>query len=235
MELSSTEFHKLYLETGENLRKVQLINGIVRMPSPVRLKGHERENCTMNGLMFAYCARVNGVEPLGSCTIRLNSLNEVQPDFGVRIMEGGLSKIEDGYVVGPVELVGEVSNSSVRRDMTSKFEAYRASGCKEYINWKVEERKIVLYKLVSGNYEEIAPVDGVLKSEQFPGLVIDIRAVLTNNCGQAMDRVFCAIDKCNNHNKFFSCRGRQRSGKSIVKHGRVCLSELPNDFEIRRT
>ncbi len=201
LELSSAEFHELYLETGQNLRKVQLINGVVRMPSSVRIDGHERQSCIMNGLLFVYCTRMNGVEPLGSCTIRLNPLNEVQPDFGLRIKEGGLSKVEGGYVVGPVELVGEVSNSSVRRDTTCKFEAYKASGCKEYIIWKPEENEIVWYKLVSGKYEEIIPVDGILKSEHFPGLHIDLHAVFTNNLRQAMDRLLSAIDESNNQNE----------------------------------
>ena len=201
MQLSSAVFHELYLETGENRRKVQLINGVVRIPSPVRIDSHDRQNCIMIGLMFVYCTRVNSVEPLGSCTIRLNSLNEVQPDFGLRIEEGGLSKVEDGYVVGPVELVGDISNSSVRSDTASKLEAYRASGCMEYIVWKPAENKIVWYKLVSGNYEEIVPLDGILKSEQFPGLHIDVHAVLTNNRRQAMDRLLSAIDDPNSRNE----------------------------------
>ena len=200
MELSSAKFHELYLETGEKIRKAQLINGIVRMPSPVRIDGHERENCILNGLMLLYCARTNGLEPLGSCTIKLNSTNEIQPDFGLRNEKGGLSKVENGYVVGPVELVGEVSCSNVRRDTTSKFKAYEASGCKEYIICKPEEKEIVWYKLVSGNYEEIVSVDGILKSQQFPGLHIDVHAVLTHNRRQAVDSLISALQDSCNHN-----------------------------------
>ena len=163
------------------------------MPSPVRQDLHDNQNCIMIALMAIYSARMREVMPISSATLKLGSRNEVQPDFGLR-REDGSTKIENGYIVGPVELVGEISASSVARETTSKFEVYEASGFKECMIWETERNNLTWYKLAFGKYEEIVPIDGILKSEQFPGLQTDMHALLTNNIQRAMDRLNSAID-----------------------------------------
>ena len=58
MQLTSAEFHDRYLKAGDNLRKVQLINGVVHMPTPVRHDVHDKQNCLMVRLMTLYCSRM---------------------------------------------------------------------------------------------------------------------------------------------------------------------------------
>ena len=71
----------------------------------------------------------------------------------------------------------------------------------QYIVWNTGENETVWHKSVSDKYELIVPVDCTLKSEQFPGLHTDVRAVLTHNLRQAMDSLPRAIDESNNHNE----------------------------------
>ncbi len=77
MQLSTAQFHDLYMKSNDSLRKVQLINGVVRMLSQVRLGVHGRQNNIMSGLMFVYSARAAGVEPTVSATLKLSTRNEV--------------------------------------------------------------------------------------------------------------------------------------------------------------
>ena len=193
MQLSAEESHARYLKSG-NFRKVQLINGMMRMPSPVRFEAHDEPNNVMITLIVNYSAKMAGVRSIGSATLKLDSRNNIQPEFEL-LREDGSSTIENDYIVGPVELVGEISESSIRGYTTSKFEAYRAIGSKEYMIWKTVLNEIVLYKLVYVNYEEIVPVDGTLKSQQFPGLHIDTEALITNSHQRAMERLNSVLDE----------------------------------------
>lgn len=117
MELSAEEFQARYLKSVHNLRKVQLINGIVRMPSPVWFEAHDEPNVAMIGLVYIYSARMAGVRPINSATLKLISRNTIHPCFGLR-REDGSSRVEKDYVEGAVELFGEISASNIRRDTT---------------------------------------------------------------------------------------------------------------------
>ncbi len=78
---------------------------------------------------------------------------------------------------------------------TEKLEAYEASGCKKYIIRKTQEKQFVWYKLASGKYQEIVPVDGILKSEEFPGVHGDKDALLAENYHGAIDGLNSALDE----------------------------------------
>ena len=116
-------------------------------------------------------------------TIGLSETSEVQPDaFLLRVEPPGRARItERGYIEGAPELIVEVAASSASNDLHDKMEAYRRAGVEEYIVWQVLEERIDWFRLRHGRYERLQPdVRGIITSEVFSGLCLDVRAkVLT--------------------------------------------------------
>jgi len=74
-----------------------------------------------------------------------------------------------------VEIVG----SSRAYDLHQKKGAYRRNGVREYLAWITSEQRLIWWELKEGEYQEIIPqADGVLKSAVFPGLWLDVQALL---------------------------------------------------------
>ena len=118
-----------------------------------------------------------GIEP----TVRLDIDNEPQPD-GVLLIStesGGHSTLsEDEYVEGAPELVVEIAASSAAIDLDDKKRAYRRSSVQEYIVWQVFDQKIDWFQLQDGDYVSLASDEGVLHSQVFPGLWLNVAAML---------------------------------------------------------
>jgi Uma2 family endonuclease len=84
-----------------------------------------------------------------------------------------------GYIQGPPELVAEIASSSVSIDLNDKLRVYRRNGVREYIAWRVLDRVIDWFVLREGQYLPLnASEDGISRSEIFPGLWLDVRAML---------------------------------------------------------
>ena len=128
-------------------------------------------------------------------TIRLDLDNEPQPDGLLRIEEdaGGQSRIsDDDYVEGPPELIVEVAHSSAAYDLHDKKRAYRRSGVQEYLVWQIEEEQVDWFVLEEGTYLSLsAGEDGRIGSRAFPGLVLDVDALLEEN----FDTVLAAVQE----------------------------------------
>ncbi|MBD0262025.1 MAG: Uma2 family endonuclease, partial [Tolypothrix sp. Co-bin9] len=106
-----------------------------------------------------------------------------QPDVLLLIDEklGGQAKIsEDDYIEGAPELVAEVAASSASNDLYDKKRAYRRNGVQEYIVWQILENKVDWFSLQNDEYVTLeADANGVIKSRIFPGLWLDMTALLT--------------------------------------------------------
>ena len=127
-----------------------------------------------------------GIEP----TVRLDIDNEPQPD-GVLLRDpetGGKSRLsDDGYIEGAPELVVEIAASSATIDVGDKKVAYQRSGVQEYIVWQVFEQKIDWFSLQDGDYVSLIPDEqGVVCSMVFPGLWLDVSAMLSGNMQQVL-------------------------------------------------
>jgi Uma2 family endonuclease len=73
------------------------------------------------------------------------------------------------------KLVFEFATSSASYDLHDKKEAYRRNGVREYVVWRPRDGLVDWFRLVAGEYESIEPDgDGVITSEAFPGLRLDI-------------------------------------------------------------
>jgi Uma2 family endonuclease len=176
--LSRTEFERRYAAMPEET-KAELIEGVVYMTSAVRAT-HAEPHSLLVTWLGVYAAATPSVQAADNATVRLDHDNEPQPDALLRMEEaaGGQSRIDDDeYLEGPPELVVEIAHSSAAYDLHDKKEAYRRSGVQEYIVWQIEENKVVWFLLEEGRYVEQAPDgDGLLRSQVFPGLVLNAPA-----------------------------------------------------------
>lgn len=179
--LTRDEFERRY-EAMPHLKKAELIEGVVYMPSPVRVSYHGEPHAHLIIWLGQYLVGTPGVRVADNGTVRLDLDNEPQPDVLVFIdpARGGQARIDaDDYIEGAPELVAEVAASSASYDLHAKMHVYRRNGVREYIVWRVLEREIDWFVLRAGQYERL-PLDaeGLYRSEVFPGLWLDPAALL---------------------------------------------------------
>ena len=178
--MSRAEFHRRYSQCPD-LHRVELIEGVVYMPSPIRFKGHGREQALMLHWLLRYTESHDGLEAVGPVTVLLDDENEPEPDAMLfRVTE---DRFEDDYVNGAPELIVEIAGSSRARDLHQKKRAYEGAGVREYIVWRTQEKAIDWFVLRDGKYAAlVADEAGLIESAEFPGLRLDVGAML------AMDR-----------------------------------------------
>jgi len=179
--LTRPEFERRYTAMP-HLHKAELIEGVVYMPSPVRYRRHGRPHAHLMGWLVHYEAGTPGVGAADNSTARLDLDNEPQPDAMLLIdpERGGQAHISaDDYVEAAPEFVAEVASSSVSVDLNTKLHVYRRNGVREYVVWRVLDQAVDWFVLRAGQYERLAPdADGLLRGETFPGLWLDVAALL---------------------------------------------------------
>ncbi len=179
--LTRDEFERRYAAMP-SLKKAELIEGVVYMPSPVRVRRHGGPHAKVITWLGNYEAKTPGVEVADNATARLDLENEPQPDAMLYIAPelGGQVRITpDDYIEAAPELVAEVASSSASYDLNTKLDAYRRNGVQEYIVWRVLDQQIDWFVLRGGRYERLEPDDrGVVRSQVFPGLWLDTAALL---------------------------------------------------------
>ena len=187
--LTRTEFERRY-EAMPELRKAELIEGVVYMPSPVRLRLHARPHSHMNTWLGTYEARTPGLILGDNSTVRMDLDNEPQPDVLLLVDPalGGQARIsDDDYVEGAPELVAEIASSSASYDVGAKLKVYRRNGVREYVVYRVLDGAIDWYVLRGESYEKLSADGGILKSEMFPGLWLDAAAFVQGDLAQVLD------------------------------------------------
>jgi Uma2 family endonuclease len=190
--LTRIEFHRRY-EAMPQVKKAELIEGVVYMPSPVA-RNHATPHARLIGWLSTYEAHTPGVEIGDNATVLLDEDNEPQPDALLRILpeHGGQSAntAEGDYIQGSPELVAEIASSSASYDLHDKKTAYRRNRVREYVVWRVRQRALDWFVLREGRYEPLAPAtDGIVRSETFPGLWLAVDALLQNDMARVLDVV----------------------------------------------
>jgi Uma2 family endonuclease len=108
--------------------------------------------------------------------------NEPQPDAVLFIEPqcGGQIRISgDDYIEGAPELVAEVTSSTASYDLGDKLKAYRRNGVREYVVWRVLDKELDWFVLREDTYHGLTSgTDGIARSERFPGLWLDVSALL---------------------------------------------------------
>jgi Uma2 family endonuclease len=174
--LSRAEFEHRY-NARPDIKKAELIEGVVYVASPVRIRQHSVPHQRISTWVGVYCAETLGVLAADNGTLRLDPTNEPQPDISVWIDEtlGGQATVsDDDYLEGAPELLVEVAASTAAYDLHDKLHAYRRNGIQEYLVLQVYERQAIWYRWQEGAYVPMAPDEqGILRSQVFPGLWLD--------------------------------------------------------------
>ena len=187
--LTRDEFERRY-GSMPRVKKAELIEGAVYMPSPVSTEGHGAPHAKLIGWLVYYEARTSGIQAADNATVRLDWDNEPQPDAFLRILPacGGQTRDEGGYVTHGPEWVGEIAASRSSYDLHDKKEAYRRNGVREYFVWRVEDGEVDWYVLRGGRYDLVQPDSrNVYRSEVFPGLWLDATALLNGDMRRVLD------------------------------------------------
>jgi len=190
--LSREEFHRRSCVWPE-IKKAELINGVVYVSSPVSA-AHAEPHASLIGWLFSYKARHPGLALLDNGTVLLAPDSEVQPDATLlRVTSPWSARITaKQYVEGAPELVAEIAASSAAIDLHGKLRAYERADVLEYLVWAVYEQRFRWFRLREGIYVELAAdADGIITSEVFPGLQLAVQALLDGD-----DRaVLAALDQ----------------------------------------
>src|SRR5262249_19824990 len=125
--LTRDEFERRY-DAMPELKKAELIEGVVYMPSPVRVDRHGSPHANLVGWLVVSGAATPGLKSASAATIRLDEMNEPQPDALLMIepARGGQARIsDDNYVENAPELVAEIAASSASYDLHTKLDVYQ--------------------------------------------------------------------------------------------------------------
>lgn len=184
------EFHRRY-GARPDIKKAELIGGVVFVPSPVRADLHGAPHAAVAGWLFAFKARNPAVHVSIDATIFLDAddvHDEVQPDACLWIDEpGGPRLTKDHYLKGAPQFVVEIAASSASYDLHEKKEAYRRNGVREYVVWRMLDRAIDWFELRTGVYLLREPdADGIVASTRFPGLRLDVPSMLAGDAARVL-------------------------------------------------
>jgi hypothetical protein len=195
--LTAAEFERRY-HAMPNVKKAELIDGEVHMPSPVSWNNHGSPHLDACVWLGTYKVHTPGVDAGDNATVRLDNKNQPQPDLTLIVLPeyGGRTEFDDkGYLEGAPELVFEVSASTESIDMNKKWQMYRRVGVLEYVVWRVYDEAIDWFSFGSGASDRIVadPADGLLKSRVFSGLWLDATALVQRDLAKAIASLMLGI------------------------------------------
>ncbi|MCB0184989.1 MAG: Uma2 family endonuclease [Caldilineaceae bacterium] len=168
--LTRAEFERRY-QADPNIKRAELIEGVVYVASPVRVRRHGVPHSRIIGWLVVYQSATPSVNIADNSTLRLDLDNEPQPDVAVWLDNGNAFISDDDYLEGAPELIVEIASSSAAIDLHAKLNAYRRNGVQEYLVLLPEEQTCTWYCWQNDDAIEIVPdADGVMKSSVFPGL-----------------------------------------------------------------
>jgi len=195
--LSASEFLRRY-EAMPEVKKAELVQGIVTMASPVRTDVHGKPDNLIQTWLGLYAANRPHVDAATNATLRLGPDDVPQPDavlFRDADHGGKAALDEKGYLAGPPELVVEIAASGVSQDAREKLVSYRRAGVAEYLLWRVQDAEIDWFALEEDEYRPLAPGgDGVVRSRAFPGLWLNVPAALDGDRAAVLETLRRGMD-----------------------------------------
>ncbi|SPE56788.1 conserved hypothetical protein [Verrucomicrobia bacterium] len=205
-QLSRDEFERRYQLMPE-LKKAELIEGTVFIPSPIRANRHAGPHALLAAWLATYASETPEVKCFDNPTVRLDLDNEPQPDLVLMKLpsKGGQARISaDDCIEGAPEFVVEIVGSSRAYDLHQKKDAYRRNGVTEYLAWITDEDRLVWWEIQAGDYRELTTdSDGLLKSRVFPGLWLASPALLKGDLKSVLAALRHGL-KSSSHQTFVS-------------------------------
>ena len=186
--LTREEFERRF-DATPNVKKAELINGVVFMPPPVSAERHGEPHHHLAGWIWMYRVATPGVRCGLDSSIRLPGENMPQPDIFLLVDPSCGGRVTfsatGGYIEGVPELVCEVAASSAGIDLHDKRELYESCGIQEYVVWRTLDGEIDYFISRDGRLVAHAPdAAGFFRSEAFPGLWLDRAALLRDDLVQ---------------------------------------------------
>lgn len=183
--LSRDDFRRRYSDRAD-IKKAELIGGVVYVSPPVRFEDHAERTALMMVWVGNYALARPDIRFGDNATLRLSGEDEVQPDV-MMFRTGGAIQFVDGYAAGVPELVIEVAARSASYDLHEKKDAYREAGVPEYIVWRTHDNALDWFTLVRGEYVPMPHGRaGVVESQVFPGLKLNVSRLLQGDFGSAI-------------------------------------------------
>jgi len=130
--LTRHEFERRY-EAMPEIKKAELVEGVVYVASPVRFKNHGKPHAQIIGWLLNYSVATPSVDLTDNTTFRMDVDNEPQPDAMLLLNSalGGRTRIsEDDFVEGAPELVVEIAATSAAYDLHDKKRATGVTACR---------------------------------------------------------------------------------------------------------
>lgn len=187
--MTQPEFHRIYTQMPDGF-KAELIGGIVYVASPLKLR-HGNRHLLLGTAFTLYQGQTPGVEVADNTTVILGDEGEPQPDLLMRILaeHGGQSgTTDDDYVDGAPELVAEVSPTSLSIDLHKKKSDYSRYGVQEYLVLSLRDGQLQHFDL-RGGHEIPADADHIVRARAFPGLWLDVPALVNKDVNQVVATV----------------------------------------------
>ena len=213
--LSASEFLRRF-EAMPEVKKAELIDGIVYMTSPVRIDQHGEPDNLIQTWLGTYSIATPGVRAATNSTTRLSADDVPQPDGLLRILPecGGQAQLDaKGYLQGAPELAVEVAASTASLDVREKLASYRRAGVREYLVWRTEDEAVDWWALEEDEYRALPrTAEGILCSKLFPGLWLDAQALITGDGARLMAKLQDGLLSA--EHVAFVARLQKRSGAS---------------------
>ncbi|MDX1981121.1 MAG: Uma2 family endonuclease [Bryobacteraceae bacterium] len=170
-----------------DLKRAELIDGLVYMPSPVSADRGSHDT-TMIGWLMTYASATPGCKAGNNRTwFMLESAPQPDADLCILPECGGQSGRMDKYCAGAPELVVEVAVSTPGYDLGAKLALYQRAGVREYITVALEARRVIWRERAGDSFSPVPPdPDGILRSRVFPGLWLDPEAALADDGARAL-------------------------------------------------
>jgi len=196
MRLDRDEFYRRMEQLerdGTRTRGIERLEGVVYMPAAIRIEQHGEPQAFVIAWLALYAAATPEVQCSGNATARIDEDNDPEGDALLRIRPefGGQSTTDlQGYIEGAPELLVEIAGSTSAQDLQLKFDIYRRSGVREYLVWETVAEEFYWFVLREGDYHRLPPdATGLILSPTFPGLWLDVPALLRGDLTNVMSAV----------------------------------------------
>jgi Uma2 family endonuclease len=168
------------LETPDDGNRYEILDGeLIVSPAPSRI--HQEFLGRLYRLVYEHGeAKGLGKVYFAPVDVRLFPHDIVQPDL-IFIRADRLHIYRDNPVEGAPDLVVEVISPTSRvRDIMRKSRLYAAAGVPEYWLPDPAERRFLMRVLRDGQYEDVEPEGGILRSTVLPDLVLNLEELFAD-------------------------------------------------------